>query len=305
MVINMKKGIHSSGRKSVPGMNSHKKGKWKENTTRSSRELHATAPTADLLVIHDDTPLIPTDTPTISPIVPTIPSIAPTIQYTSLFVCTDSSDSDTLDTPPSPIHDTPPADISPSIHQILPPNGVLMMLTAKKRVRPLPTHRLALRYLADYSSSDHFTLDDSSRDSPSDSSLETSSDSHSDTSSDSSSRHSFSSHPISDSPYDSSTATFAGLSQKRRRSPTTSVPAALPVPRALSPVRADLLPPLKRIRDFNSVTDFEVCSEEGFVPQTRPMKYSELTKAQQLQDECDVPPDAYAFVNHQEAAKDI
>ncbi|GJU09785.1 hypothetical protein Tco_1132181 [Tanacetum coccineum] len=49
--------------------------------------------------------------------------------------------------------------------------------------------------------------------------------------------------------------------------------------------------------------------------QTRPMKYSELTKAQQLQDDCDVqatiiilyglPPDVYALVNHQEAAKDI
>nr|GEZ15372.1 hypothetical protein [Tanacetum cinerariifolium]GFC88408.1 hypothetical protein [Tanacetum cinerariifolium] len=49
--------------------------------------------------------------------------------------------------------------------------------------------------------------------------------------------------------------------------------------------------------------------------QTRPKKYSELTKAQQLQDDCDVqvkniilrglPPDVYAFVNHQEAAKDI
>ncbi|GJV48811.1 integrase, catalytic region, zinc finger, CCHC-type containing protein [Tanacetum coccineum] len=44
-------------------------------------------------------------------------------------------------------------------------------------------------------------------------------------------------------------------------------------------------------------------------------KYSELTKAQQLQDDCDVqatniilhglPPDVYALVNHQEAAKDI
>ncbi|GKF14817.1 hypothetical protein Tco_0056279 [Tanacetum coccineum] len=49
--------------------------------------------------------------------------------------------------------------------------------------------------------------------------------------------------------------------------------------------------------------------------QTRPMKYSKLTKAQQLQDDCDVqatniilhvlPPDVYALVNHQEAAKDI
>ncbi|GJZ61441.1 copia protein [Tanacetum coccineum] len=49
--------------------------------------------------------------------------------------------------------------------------------------------------------------------------------------------------------------------------------------------------------------------------QTRPMKYSKLTEAQQLQDDCDVqatniilhglPPDVHALVNHQEAAKDI
>ncbi|GJW01620.1 hypothetical protein Tco_1556871 [Tanacetum coccineum] len=49
--------------------------------------------------------------------------------------------------------------------------------------------------------------------------------------------------------------------------------------------------------------------------QTRPMKYFELTEAQQLQDDCDVqatniilhdlPPDVYALVNHQEAAKNI
>ncbi|GJZ53880.1 hypothetical protein Tco_0608765 [Tanacetum coccineum] len=49
--------------------------------------------------------------------------------------------------------------------------------------------------------------------------------------------------------------------------------------------------------------------------QTRPLKYSELTKAQQLQDDYDVqetniilhglPPDVYALVNHQEVAKDI
>ncbi|GKE87702.1 hypothetical protein Tco_1565177 [Tanacetum coccineum] len=49
--------------------------------------------------------------------------------------------------------------------------------------------------------------------------------------------------------------------------------------------------------------------------QTRPKKYSELTEAQQLQDDCDVqatniilhglPPAVYALVNHQETAKDI
>ncbi|GJV52016.1 hypothetical protein Tco_1447757 [Tanacetum coccineum] len=50
--------------------------------------------TIDLHVIHDDILL----TPTISP---TIPPVAPTIQYTSPFIDTDSSDSDTPDSPPS------------------------------------------------------------------------------------------------------------------------------------------------------------------------------------------------------------
>ncbi|GJW36725.1 putative reverse transcriptase domain-containing protein [Tanacetum coccineum] len=141
-----------------------------------------------------------------------------------------------------------------------------MMLTARKSVGSLRTHRLASRYSADYSSSDRFTSDDSSRDSPSDSSSETSSDSHSDTLSDSSSRHSSSGHPISDSPCDSLTVIFAGPSRKRCRSPTSSVPVASPVPGALSPVHVDLLPPRKRIRDSDFVTDFVVSSEEGYVP---------------------------------------
>ncbi|GKA87835.1 hypothetical protein Tco_0809599, partial [Tanacetum coccineum] len=190
----------------------------------AARPSNATAPIADLPVVHDDTPLIPTDAPTISPIVPTIPSIAPTIQYTSPFVCTDSFDSDTPDTPPSQdpyeILLAPPGLPRRLAFLVLPrqpilvgrpyytqPNGVLKMLTARKRVGPLPTHRLALIYSADYSSSDHFTSDDSSRDSPSDPSLETSSDSHSDTSSDSSSRQSSLGHSISDSPWDTPTAT--------------------------------------------------------------------------------------------------
>nr|GEW62578.1 transposon Ty3-I Gag-Pol polyprotein [Tanacetum cinerariifolium] len=56
-------------------------------TIRTS--IPSTAPTVDLPVIHDDTLLIPTDTPTISPI------------YSSLFICTDSSDSDPSERPPS------------------------------------------------------------------------------------------------------------------------------------------------------------------------------------------------------------
>ncbi|GKE17414.1 hypothetical protein Tco_1424991 [Tanacetum coccineum] len=198
----------------------------------------------------------------------------PLLEYTSLVVCTNSSDSDTSKRPPSQdqLPRRPAVLVLP--WQPIPvgqpyrtqPNGVLKMLTARKSVGPLPTHQLALRYSSDYSSSNHFTSDDSSRDSPSDSSSKTSPDSHSDTSSDSSSGHSSSGHPISDSPYDSSTNFLAGPSRKRRWSPTTLVPVASPVPGALSLVRADLLPPCKRIRDSDSMTDFEVSSEEGFVP---------------------------------------
>nr|GEX25546.1 hypothetical protein [Tanacetum cinerariifolium] len=163
----------------------------------------ATAPTTYLLVIHDGTPLIPTHTPTISSTVPTIPYIAPIIQYTSPFICTDSSENDTSERPPSfYLHR-----LDYAVDQ--------QFLSCQGRVRPLPTHRLTLRYSADYSSSNHFTSNDSLRDSPSDSSSETSSDSHSDTSSDSSLRHSSLDHFILDSPYDSPTATSAGPSRKR------------------------------------------------------------------------------------------
>nr|GEU92641.1 hypothetical protein [Tanacetum cinerariifolium] len=145
-------------------------------------------------------------------------------------------------------------------------NGVLKMLTARKSVGPLPTHRLALRYSADYSSSDHFTLDDSSEDSSSDSLSETSSDSHSDTSSDSSSRHSSLGHSISDSPCDSPIAISVGPSSKRRRSPTTSLSVASPVPEALSLEHDDLFLPCKRNRNSHFMTYFEVSSEDGFMP---------------------------------------
>ncbi|GKF21279.1 hypothetical protein Tco_0069917, partial [Tanacetum coccineum] len=63
-------------------------------------------------------------------------------------------------------------------------------MTARKRVGPLPTHRVAVRHSVDYSSSDYFTSDDSLRDSPSDSSSEASLDSSSDALSDSSFGHS-------------------------------------------------------------------------------------------------------------------
>nr|GEX58938.1 hypothetical protein [Tanacetum cinerariifolium] len=98
------------------------------------------------------------------------------------------------------------------------------------------------------------------------SSSKTSLDSHSDTSSDSSSRHSSSGYAILDSPCDSLTVISARPFLKRCRSPTTSAPTTSPVPGALSPVRTDLLLPRKRIRYFDSETDSEVSSEEGYIP---------------------------------------
>ncbi|GKC66438.1 hypothetical protein Tco_1099036 [Tanacetum coccineum] len=109
----------------------------------------------------------------------------------------------------------------------------------------------------DHSSSDYFSPDDSARDSSSDSSSKASSDFHSDASSDSSSRHSLSDHSSPDLP-----STSAGPSHKRRRSPTTSVPALLPVSGALSPVRADLIPSPKRVKDYGYLADVEVDPRE-------------------------------------------
>ncbi|GKE65735.1 hypothetical protein Tco_1519896, partial [Tanacetum coccineum] len=137
------------------------------------------------------------------------------------------------------------------------------MMTARKRVGPLPTHRLALRHSVDYSSSDYFTSDDSSRDSPSDSSSETPSDSSSDALSDL--HRVIHLRIIHHQHYHlrPSHSSFAGPSHKRSRSPTTSIPVSLPVPRALSFVRADLLPPRKRIRSSDSATDLEDCLDES------------------------------------------
>ncbi|GJT80124.1 hypothetical protein Tco_1054466, partial [Tanacetum coccineum] len=195
-----------------------------------------TTPTIDPPVIHDDTSLIPTETPTISPITSTIPPTAPTTHYTSPFIHTNPSDDDTPDTPPSPTHEIPPVEPIPygrpyRYH----PNGPVHMMTARKRVGPLPTHRLVVRHSVDYSSSDYFTSDYSSRDLPSDSSSEMPSDSSSDALSDSSSSHSSLDHS----------------------SPT--LPSG-----ALSYVRANLLPPRKRIRSPDFATDLEDCSDESY-----------------------------------------
>ncbi|GJZ82761.1 hypothetical protein Tco_0647934 [Tanacetum coccineum] len=85
-------------------------------------------------------------------------------------------------------------------------------------------------------------------------------------SSDPSSRYSSSSYDLLDLPDDSSTAAPARPSRKRCRSPTSSVPIVLPIRGALSPVRSDLSPPLKRIRDSDLVTNLEVSLKDGYEP---------------------------------------
>ncbi|GJZ84355.1 hypothetical protein Tco_0649694, partial [Tanacetum coccineum] len=160
------------------------------------------------------------------------------------------------------------------------------MMTERKRVGPLLTHRLAVRHLVDYYSSDHFSLDDSSSSSSSETSLDSSADALSDSaSSRSSSDHSLltspsgtrSSHrlcPLVPSVHHSSTiserpshdSSFASHSRKRSRSPVSSVPLSSPTLEALSYARAYLLPSPKRIRSPETATDLEDCSEDIFEP---------------------------------------
>ncbi|GKA74870.1 hypothetical protein Tco_0781248 [Tanacetum coccineum] len=177
-------------------------------------------------------------------------------KYTSLFIDTDSSDSDTPDLLPS----QDPYEVSVSqwrsrvatrlsppslpIRQPIPigrpyrtqPNGVLKMLTAKKRVGSLPTLRLALSHSSNSTSFDSY------------------------------SRHSSSGYTISDSLNDSLTTASTRPSHKRCRSPTSSVHVVSPVHGSLSLVRDGLSPLPKRIRDSDLVTDFEVSSEDSYEP---------------------------------------
>ncbi|GJS61980.1 hypothetical protein Tco_0656764 [Tanacetum coccineum] len=194
--------------------------------------------------------------------IPPLPAILPFLSSDD-----DTTDSDTPDTPPSPTHGTPFTEITASTQRspiiprrrvmILSPgqpiphgrpyryhlNGPVHMMTARKRVGPLPTHRLAVRHSADHSSSD--------------SSLEFNHQISTYTSSDSSSRHPLSDHPLPDLP-----STSARPSRKRCRSPMTYVPALSPVSGALSLVRVDLIPSPKRVKDSGYLADVEVDPRE-------------------------------------------
>ncbi|GKF19845.1 hypothetical protein Tco_0068483 [Tanacetum coccineum] len=172
----------------------------------------------------------PSEDPSSNHILP-LPAISPFL----------SSDDDTTDsdTPPSPTHGTPSTEITASTQRspIIPHRRVMLLAPEQpiphgrpyryhlngpvhmmtKRVGPLLTHRLAVRHSANHSSSD--------------SSSEASSDFHSDASSDPSSRYSL--------------------------SPMTYIPALSPVSGALSPVRADLIPSPKRVKDSDYLADVE------------------------------------------------
>ncbi|GKB90597.1 putative reverse transcriptase domain-containing protein [Tanacetum coccineum] len=246
----------------------------------------------------------------------TIPDTTPVI--TPPTTQTDTIDSDTPDTPPSPTHGTPFTETTLSTQRspttsgalrrrvmVLAPgqpiphgrpyryhlNGPVHMMTARKRVGPLPTHRLDVRHSVDYSSLDHFSSDDSSSDLSSSSSSETSSDSSAGALSNSASSRSSSNHslpassssgtrsshrlcPLVPSVHHSSTiserpshdSSSASRSRKRSRSPVASVPLSSPTLEALSYARADLLPSPKRIRSPETTTNLEDCSEDSFEP---------------------------------------
>nr|GEY73862.1 retrotransposon protein, putative, Ty3-gypsy subclass [Tanacetum cinerariifolium] len=233
-------------------------------TTIPETTLVITLPTTQT-----DTTMIPIETPIIVPTIPPSPDYTPaSLDYSpaSEIESGPSEDPSSSYIPPLPVR----SPVIPrrrvmilALGQPIPygqpyryhPNGPVRMMTARKRVGPLTVQQLAVRHYVDHSSSDYFSPNDSARDSSIDSSSEASF--HSDASSHSSSRHSFSDHSSPDLP-----STFAGPSRKRRRSPVTSVPALPLVSRALSSIRADLIPSPKRVRDIGHFVDVEVGPKE-------------------------------------------
>ncbi|GJY72024.1 reverse transcriptase domain-containing protein, partial [Tanacetum coccineum] len=194
----------------------------------------------------------------------------------SPFLCSDDSESNT---------EMPERHVSPTPH-----NAMLnRALTTRKSVKPLPSHRLALRYTSHHL--DHFTFGSSS----SHSSLDHSSSGHSilghslsenaspdttvvDSSTSSifvypplartlqcsEAYHRWRSAPLStmyppmtseSSAVDSYFESSAGPSCKRCRSLAATVTSSIHDSRALVPSRADLLPPRKRFRDSISPKD--------------------------------------------------
>ncbi|GJU63383.1 reverse transcriptase domain-containing protein [Tanacetum coccineum] len=196
---------------------------------------------------------------------------APDLPLVSPFLCSDDSEADGESEPAkqTPILIRPKEDIPIGRLYRTHPGGPCRALTARKSVRPLSSHRLALRYTSHHL--DHFTSGSSSRSSSDHSSSGHSISGHSlsghtppdtidaDTSTPPrfvyrslarTPRHSLSSERSLDSSSPSS-----GPSHKRCRSPTSSVPSPTYDSRLIAPTPADLLPPRKRFRDSYSSKD--------------------------------------------------
>ncbi|GJR59815.1 putative reverse transcriptase domain-containing protein [Tanacetum coccineum] len=184
------------------------------------------------LTTQTDTIVIPTETPIIAPTIP--PSPYYTLASLDYSPASDSESDPSKD--PSSDHIPPLPAISPFLSSA---DDTIDSDTPD--TPPSPTH------------------DDSARDSSSDSSSEASSDFHSDALSDSSSRHSLPDHSSPDLPN-----TSARPYRKRRRSPMTYVPVLPPVFETLSPVRADLIPSPKRVKDSGYLADVEAEIDECF-----------------------------------------
>ncbi|GKE71619.1 hypothetical protein Tco_1529691, partial [Tanacetum coccineum] len=139
-----------------------------------------TTPVITPLITQTDT----TDIPIITPTIPPSPDYTPASLDYSPASKTESDPSedpysDTPDTPPSPTHGISFTEITSSTQRssVIPrrrvmilapgqpipygrpyryhPNGPIHMMTARKRVGPLPTYRLTVRHSVNYSSSDH------------------------------------------------------------------------------------------------------------------------------------------------------
>ncbi|GJV91383.1 hypothetical protein Tco_1539196 [Tanacetum coccineum] len=220
--------------------------------------------------------------------IPPLPATLPFLSSTD-----DSSDSDIPDTPPSPTHGTPFTETTLSTQRspvasgalrrrvmVLAPgqpiphgrpyryhlNGPVHMMTARKRVGPLPTHRLAVRHSVDYSSSDHFSSDDSSRDSSSSSSSESSSDSSADALSDSASSRSSSDHslPTPSSGMRPSHHLCSLVPSIHRSSAISERPSH--DSSSASPSRKRSRSPAASVSNPKTATDLEGCSKDSFEP---------------------------------------
>ncbi|GKF05706.1 hypothetical protein Tco_0036374, partial [Tanacetum coccineum] len=210
------------------------------------------------------------------------PEYISSLPATSPFLCTDSLE--TSDSSDRPLSQDPYVDIPIGQLYRTHPGGPCRALNAKKSVRPLSSHRLALRYTSHHL--DCFTSGSSSGHSP----LDHSSSGHSisghslsghtppdTTVADSSALPRFVYPPLARTPWcseayrrwrstplstmypstifessagDSSSESSAGPSRKRCRSPAATMNSPIHAMRALVPSRADLLPHCKSFRDY-------------------------------------------------------